>query len=211
MLAERVEATTLQYLIADMVAMLVVDVLEAVDIDHGNAEARTGPPQLGGPCLQTFVEIASVGDLRQRVDHGELLEFLDPTERRDCRRVVAEEFHGADDLAGTVTYRGDLHSDRDVVSLAVLEEDLRLVSFLVTNGSHKRATQLTKGVPHLVNVSEDVVVAVAVDHLVGRVAGYRLRHLVPIGDPAFSVDEVDPVAYFVKDCLVARLGRVTTR
>jgi hypothetical protein len=100
----------------------------------------------------------------------------------------------------------EANNDRDPVAVPMAQEHADLEDRPVADGGQERApgpTQLPTGV---IDIVEQVVVAVPPDHLGRAVTGKSFRGRVPVGDPTFGVDGVDRLAHGLQESLGRRLA-----
>jgi hypothetical protein len=102
----------------------------------------------------------------------------------------------------------EANNDRDPVAVPMAQEHADLEDRPVADGGQERApgpTQLPTGV---IDIVEQVVVAVPPDHLGRAVTGKSFRGRVPVGDPTFGVDGVDRLAHGLQESLGRRPCRL---
>ena len=133
---------------------------------------------------------------------GQLLDRLGPLQIVDHGRSVLECLDSADHLAGGVAQRGhtDLHGNPLAV-LALGEHQQRAIAARSgddgpVQGAVLLAAQL---MAVLVDVAQDVVETRPADDFLRGPARDPLGRFAPVGDPAFQVADVDPVAERVDD------------
>ena len=192
--------------VAGLVAVAVVDRLEAVDVDEEEAEREPVALGLAEPGGQLGLGPAPVADARERVQEGEAAKLLGALARLVVLRLVLERLDRADDLARGVANRGGADLHRDAVSPLVEEGDVGVAVRAVGDGRGERTAVVAELVPFAVHVAEEVVPAERADDLVRGVAGDPLGAVVPGGDAAVPVDEVDAVREGVQELPVERLG-----
>ena len=108
----------LERLVAAGVAELLVDLLEAVEVDRDDAEAAAGRDDLLHLRAQLLVQVAVVGQAGQRVGGGELLEAL---------ALMAEERDRAVEGVGDVAELAGADRGDARVEVALLEAAQALV------------------------------------------------------------------------------------
>ena len=88
------------------------------------------------------------------------------------------------------------------MSLLVVHEDLGLALLLVLDGCCQGAEPTAQLISCRVDVGQDAVRARPALHLAGGIAGDPLGRLVPEGDDAIAVDEIEPLVEVVDDGLI---------
>ena len=110
-----------------------------------------------------------------------------------------KHFYGADDFVSGVANWGDVHANGNAVTTLVMEEDFAVVRDAVLDGGGERAPAETELGAGIVDVVEDVVLAVVADDFFGGVPGDAMGGTVPIEDAALGVDEIDAFVEIVEE------------
>ena len=68
--------------------------------------------------------------------------------------------------------------------------------------TRQRAMVIAQRFEAFIDVVEDLVIATGTDDFFGRVASYQFGGVIPVEDPPFGVDKVDPFGKMVENLLV---------
>ena len=197
----------LQDRVARVVAVGVVDFLEAVDVDEEDAEPEAVARQLGHLLLEDDLGVAPVPDSRERVEEDDLGQLLDAADRLHPLGLVREDLDRADDGPRGIADGDDLDPHRDPVPGPVVEEDVGPVRLPVGDRGRDRAAVPAELVPFGVDVPEDRLRAGPADDVTGRPARDGLGAPVPERDLPVPIDEVDAVVEVVEQLLREALGK----
>ena len=180
----------------------VVDLLEVVDVHDQEAELPAVAIEVLQAAAQGGIEHASVRQAGQIVGESIPPRPVGVFHGLDDRGGIREYLHAPDDLAGLVAHWSRSHADRLAVAAQVSKPDRDFAWLSVEHRRGQRAHGVAERPALVVNVGQDVVVAVSADDLGRRIAGDPFCPMVPIRELPFRVHVVDAVGHVVHDDLV---------
>jgi hypothetical protein len=140
------------------------------------------------------------------IDEGQLLQLLHLFLQGLARADVRKYLNGADKVSVDAPQRRGPHPHRQAVPLLVMQVNLGLVRCAVGHGSDQRAGPLAKLAADGIHVDENVIGAGCADHFCRGIPGDALSALVPEGDAALAVHEINPVVHVFDDVTIPVFG-----
>jgi hypothetical protein len=179
----------------------VVDLLEVIEVGHDDAEAEPGPAEDVELFVQKRIDVAPVGQGRERVLLGKVAQPTIGHLERHGGAGVAKNLHPALDLAVLAADRHHVSIHGDAPAILVAQVHAVVDRFPRVDRAHDRAVLAALvAAMALVKVVE-VPVAEAAHDLVAAKPADALGALVPVENAPFDVDEVDTVVEVVEQPL----------
>ncbi len=186
-----------EHVVADGVAVGVVDVFEVVDVDKQHAEAPVVAAEFFEGVVEGHEGVAAVADAGEGAEQGHFFEFFDVLFFLYVGAVFAEDFECADDVAAGVAYGADATQGGDVAVVVVLQENFEVAGLGVFQGEEYGGFAFEEGSAFVVEMTEEVVGTGLADNVGFAVAGDAFSAVIPIGDAPVHVDEEDAVGQVI--------------
>ena len=184
------------------VAMLVVHHLEVIDVHEQQPERPPVSMEVLDAPFQAEVELATVGEARERVGQGIVACAGRLSTRIDQPRRIVEDLDGPADVPIGVMDRCGPHTHRDAMAIVVAQPHLGLAGCVIADGLGQRADGAAELHTGPIHVGQDVVGAPSPDDLIGSVPRDALGAMVPVLDAAAPVHVVHAVGEMVDERLV---------
>ncbi len=188
-----------QHRVAGGMSVFIIDRLEVVDIDEDETQTGHTAAHRSYHGFDLRQGVATVPQIRQRIDIGVLLALARRDLREPGRRPAVEHLHRPDDRAVRVPDGAALHGDRHPVTLLVVQIHLSVAGLPVLHDTGQGTPGQTQLMAALADMTEDPLGARVIQDFVGRVPGDVFGARVPVGDTPVTIDEVDPVLHLLED------------
>src|SRR5581483_8844622 len=145
--------------------------------------------------------MAAVAGLGEGIEEAAALQMFEVLSALLGAAGLDEHFDRADDLAVGVADRRDADTHGNAMALLVMQVELAFMGNAGFDAGNERTLAETELVAGLVDVVEDVVLAVVTEDFVGRIAGDAMGGAVPVKNAALRVDEIDAFIQLFEETL----------